>query len=85
MEALENIFPTDNEALEKLKGYAINLDYEKVFFEHLGPELKAIFKNKKDKIIYKNFLEALQYEYGFFDQKKDLQKAFALYKKICRS
>jgi len=81
MEALEYIFPTDNEALEKLKGYAINLDYEKVFFEHLGPELKKMFKNKKDKIIYKNFLEALQYEYGFFDQKKDLQKAFALYKK----
>ena len=76
MEALEYIFPTDNEALEKLKGYAINLDYEKVFFEHLGPELKKIFKNKKDKIIYKNFLEALQYEYGFFRSKKRFTKSF---------
>ena len=81
MEELEKIFPTDKETLEKLKGYAINLDYEKVFFEHLGPELKKIFKNKKDKIIYKNFLDALQYEYGFFGQKIDLQKAFSLYKK----
>ena len=59
MEELEKIFPTNKETLEKLKGYAINLDYEQVFFEHLGPELKTIFKNKKDKIIYQNFIDAL--------------------------
>ena len=81
MDALENLFPTDNEHLEKLRGYAMKLDYKKIFFEHLGPELKKIFINEKEDIIYKNFLEGLQYEYGFFNKKIDLQKAFSLYKK----
>ena len=81
MITLETIFSTENEIVEKLKGYAYKPDYKKKFFEHLGPELMKIFRNKKDRVIIKNFLEAAQYEYGFFDNEIDLQKAFNLYKK----
>ena len=81
MEALDTIFSSENEIVEKLKGYAFKPDYKKIFFEHLGPELKKIFINKKDKVEFKNFFEASQYEYGFFDTEIDLQKAFSIYKK----
>ena len=66
MEAIETIFSSENEIIEKLKGYAYKPDYKKIFFEHLGLELKKIFINKKDKVEFKNFIEAAQYEYGFF-------------------
>ena len=81
METLETIFSTEDEIVEKLKGYANKLDYKKIFFGHLGPELMKIFLNKKDKVFLKNFLEASSYEYGFFDTEIDLSKAFSLYKK----
>ena len=81
MEALDTIFSSENEIVEKLKGYAYKPDYKKLFFEHLGPELKKIYINKKDKVEFKNFLEASQYKYGSFDAEIDLQKAFSLYKK----
>ena len=81
METLETIFSTEGEIIENLKNNAYKLDYKKIFFEHLGPELNKIFINKKNKVYLKNFLEALQYEYGFFDNKIDLQKAFDIYKK----
>ena len=81
MEALDTIFSSENEIVEQLKGYAHKPDYKKIFFEHLGPELKKIYINKKDKVEFKNFLDASQYEYGFFDTEIDLQKAFSLYKK----
>ena len=81
MESLETLFSTENEIVEKLKGYAYKPDYKKLFFEHLGPELKKLYMNKKDKVFINKFLEAAQYEYGFFDNKIDLQKAFNLYKK----
>ena len=76
MEILENIFSTDNEIVEQLKGYAKKPNYEKIFFEHLGPELKKIFNNKKDKVFTNHFLEDSQYEYGFLGTKIDLQKLF---------
>ena len=81
MEALESIFSKDNEIVEKLKEYAYKPDYKKLFFEHLGPELTKLYISKKDKVYLKNFLEASQYEYGFFNNKIDLQKAFSIYKK----
>ena len=81
MEALDTIFSSENELVEKLKGYAYKPDYKKLFFEHLGPELRKLYMNKKDKLFINKFLEASQYEYGFFDNKIDLQKAFNLYKK----
>ena len=81
METLETIFSAENEIVEKLKGYAYKPDYKKLFFEHLGPELRKLYMNKKDKLFINKFLEASQYEYGFFDNKIDLQKAFNLYKK----
>ena len=81
MEALEAVFSSENEVVEKLKEYAQQLDYKKILFEHLGPELTKIFNNKKAKVIIKKFLEASQYEYGFFGKKIDLSKAFSLYKK----
>ena len=81
MEVLEALFSKETEIVEKLRGFAYNLDYEKIFFEHMGPRLKEIFIKRKDKMIIKNFLEAAQYEYGFFDTKIDLQKAFDTYKK----
>ena len=81
METLESIFSTDNNNVEILKGYAYKPDYKKLFFEHLGPELRKLYMNKKDKLFINKFLEASQYEYGFFDNKIDLQKAFNLYKK----
>ena len=81
MEDLENLFSIENEIVEKLRGYASTLDYKKIFFEHLGPELKKIFDSKKDNVQITNFLEASQYEYGFYDKEIDLQKAFFLYKK----
>ena len=81
METLESIFSTDNDNVEILRGYAYKPDYKKLFFEHLGPELRKLYMNKKDKLFINKFLEASQYEYGFFDKKIDLQKAFNLYKK----
>ena len=81
MDALANIFSTDNETIEKLKSYASQPDYNKALFGHLGPELRKIFDTKKDNTIYKNFLEGAQYEYGFFNTQIDLQKAFSIYKK----
>ena len=81
MDTLDNIFSNDNEIVEKLKGFSIKPDYNKIFFEHLGPELKKLFVNNKDKIILKNFIEAASYEYGFFNREIDLKKAFSLYKK----
>ena len=81
METLDNIFSSENEIVEKLKGFVYQPDYQKIFFEHLGPELKKIFDNKREKVYHRNFLEAARYEYGFFDTKIDLPKAFNLYKK----
>ena len=81
MDSLDNLFSSNDEIVIKLKDYAKQLDYREIFFDHLGPELKKIFVNKKEKVIYKNFLEASQYEYGFFNNEIDLQKAFSLYKK----
>lgn len=81
MKNIDNLFSTDNEVVEKLKGYAKQLDYKRIFFEHLGPTLNKLFINKKDKVILKHFLEAAQYEYGFFNKKINLQEAFKLYKK----
>ena len=81
MESLETIFSSENEIVEKLKEYAYKLDYGKIFFALLGPELRKIFENKKNKVIIKNFLEGAQYEYGFFNTQIDLQKAFSIYKK----
>ena len=78
---LENIFTVDKKTLIKLQEFAYKLDYKKLFFGHLGPELTKLFIKKKDKVYYKHFLEACQYEYGFFDTKIDLLKAFSLYKK----
>ena len=81
MEDIETIFSSENEVVEKLKEFVQQLDYKKIFFEHLGPELTKIYLKKKDKVFIKNFLEASQYEYGFFGKKIDLSKAFSLYKK----
>jgi len=49
-----------------LKENAVKLDYKNVFFDHLGPELNKLFEKKKNKVSIKNFLDASQYEYGFF-------------------
>ena len=81
MENIDNIFSTDEKIVKILKENAATPDYNKLFFGHLGPELGKLFDNKKDKVIYKNFLEAATYEYGFFNTKIDLKKAFDLYKK----
>ena len=45
MKTLDTIFSSENEIIEKLKGYAYQPDYKKLFFEHLGPELKKVFIN----------------------------------------
>ena len=81
MQTLKTIFSSKNEIVEKLKGFTQQPNYKNIFFEHLGPELTKIYNNKKDKVFIKNFLEASQYEYGFFGKKIDLSKAFSLYKK----
>ena len=81
MEVLDDLFTKDQEIVDKLKENAMILDYKKIFFEHLGPELNKLFEAKKNKVIIKNFLVASQYEYGFFKKKIDLKKAFFLYKK----
>ena len=81
MENIDNIFSTDNEIVTKLKENATKPDYNKIFFEHLGPELRKLFDKKKVQVNYKNFLKAATYEYGFFNKKIDLEAAFSLYKK----
>ena len=81
MATLETIFSSDKETVEKLKEYAYRPDYNKLFFEHLGPELTKLYMNKKDKVVTNRFLESSQYEYGFFGHKINLKKAFNLYKK----
>ena len=81
MEALYNIFSSSNGIIEKLRGYVKKPDYKKLFFEHLGPELTKIYNSKRNIMFTKNFLEASQYEFGFFGTKIDLSQAFYLYKK----
>ena len=81
MELIEQLFSSDNELVNKLKENAVKLDYKNVFFDHLGPELNKLFEKNKNKVSIKNFLDASQYEYGFFNKEIDLQKAFSLYKK----
>ena len=81
MELIDTLFSTSEETIKKLQEFAAKPNYSEVLLEHLGPELKNLFILKKDKIIFKNFLEGLSYEYGFFDKEIDLQKAFSIYKK----
>ena len=81
MQTLENLFSKKNEIVKQLQKNIAQVFYKKEIFEHLGPELRKIFYKKKDKISYKNFYEAAQYEYGFFDKEIDLLKAYLLYKK----
>ena len=81
MKALINLFPKKGEIVEKLKENVTKLYYKKIFFEHLGPELKKLFDKRKDVVNFKNFYDASQYEYGFFDKEIDLLKAYLLYKK----
>ena len=47
MESIESIFSTDNDIVKKLKEIASKPDYKKIFFAHLGPELKKIYLKKK--------------------------------------
>ena len=82
---LEKLFSKDKTIIEKLQRNATILNYKILFFEHLGPELKKIFKQKKDKVMLKHFYEGAQYEFGFFDKKIDLRKAFTIYKKYADS
>ena len=81
MDAIDTIFSNENEIVETLKGYTKEIDYKKLFYEHLGPELKKLFDSKKDKVCLNHFLEASKYEYGFDGEKIDLPKALSLYKK----
>ena len=81
MEPLEIMLSTRDIIVKKYQSFAFKPDYKKIFFGHLGPELTKVFMEKKDKVFLKNFLEASQYEYGFFGQKIDLPKALSLYKK----
>ena len=81
MQTLENIFSKKIDIVEKLQKNVPQVFYKKEIFEHLGPELRKIFDKKKDKINYKYFYEAAQYEYGFFDKEIDLTRAYLLYQK----
>ena len=81
MKTLDNLFSKKIEIVQKLKENVVQIFYKKILFDHLGPELKKIFDKKKDKVYYKNFYEAAQYEYGFFGKDIDLLKAYLLYKK----
>ena len=81
MKTLDNLFSVKFEIVKKLKENVAQIFYKKILFDHLGPELKKIFDKKKDKVYYKNFYEASQYEYGFFDKDIDLLQAYLLYKK----
>ena len=74
--SFEALFPKDEETENKLKQFASLPNYKELLFAHLGPELKKIFEKKKNNIAIKNFLDAAQYEYGFFNKPKDLKKAF---------
>ena len=49
MEVLNDLFSKDQEIVDKLKENAMILDYKKIFFEHLGPELNKLFEAKKIK------------------------------------
>jgi hypothetical protein len=81
MKTLDNLFSKKIKIVQKLKENVVQIFYKKILFDHLGPELKKIFDKKKDKVYYKNFYEASQYEYGFFDKDIDVLKAYFLYKK----
>ena len=83
--SLDALFPLDEELEKKLQEFATLPNYKELLFAHLGPELNKIFEKKKNNIAIKNFLDAAQYEYGFFNQKKDISKAFSLYKKYADS
>ena len=81
MKTLDNLFSKKIEIVQKLKENVAQIFYRKIIFDHLGPELKKVYDKKKDKVYYKNFYEASQYEYGFFDKDIDVLKAYFLYKK----
>ena len=65
MKTLDNLFSKKIEIVKKLKENVAQIYYKKVFFEHLGPELKKIFDKKKDKVYYKNFYELLNMNWFF--------------------
>ena len=81
MKTLDNLFSKKIEIVAKLKENVSQIFYKKILFDHLGPELKKIYDKKKDKVYYKKFYEASQYEYGLFDKDIDLLQAYLLYKK----
>ena len=83
--SFDSLFPHDDELEKKLKEFATLPNYKELLFAHLGPELSKIFERKKNNIAIKNFLDAAQYEYCFFNKKKDLPKALSLYKKYADS
>ena len=69
MKTLDNLFSKKTEIVEKLIKNVAQLFYKKIFFEHLGPELKKIFDKKKIKYIIKIFMKLLNMNMVFLIKK----------------
>ena len=55
-------------------------DFNELFIRNLSPEFLKLFEENINLFYSKPFYEAIIYEYGLFNNSKDLQKAFKIYK-----
>ena len=79
------LFPPSQNNESELLEHSYLINYRELLLSHLKPELLKRFIQIKQNVTFKNFLEAAQYEYGLFNTKIDLKKAYFLYKKYADS
>ena len=79
------LFPPSHKNESELIEHSYLINYKELLLSHLKPELLKRFMQIKQNVTFKNFLEAAQYEYGLFNTKIDLKKAYTLYKKYADS
>ena len=75
------LFPQNYNNESKLLENSYLVNYKDLLLSHLKPELLKRFMKIKSNLLFKNFLDIAQYEYGLFNTKIDLKKAYNLYKK----
>ena len=74
------IFDDDPVLIEELRNYAKTINYRDLLIRPLGPELTKIFEKNRIYYASNNFLKGIEYEYGAFNTRIDVRKAFQIYK-----
>ena len=74
------LYKIDVETEKIVKNVLGKVNFKELFLESLSPEFLKLFKQNKNLYYSSIFLEGISYEYGLFDKKKDINKAFEYYK-----